>query len=162
MNQYNFIFNSEETPLKRLHSKEGVVAIALIATLCDSNVSLDEVDINPLVDKLWKTDFFKDYSGDELLTMVEGFLDQVEEEGLGVLFNAAYASLKDKFLPVAFAIGVIMLLDDSGMIPSRKHQFIQELQQALNLEDNEAQQIINDVTLTAKTAAGQDNILSSG
>jgi hypothetical protein len=125
-----------------LYPKEGVVAIAVITTLFDSEIS--DVDIYHLVDKLWKTELFDDYSGDELLTMVEKFLDIAEDEGLGVLFNAAYASLSNDLVPDAFAIAVTMLVDDSGVIPTQKKDFIQELQQALELEEREAQQIVDE------------------
>ena len=125
-----------------MYPKEGVVAIAVITTLFDSEIS--DVDIYHLVDKLWKTELFDDYSGDELLTMVEKFLDIAEDEGLGVLFNAAYASLSNDLVPDAFAIAVTMLVDDSGVIPTQKKDFIQELQQALELEEREAQQIVDE------------------
>ena len=125
-----------------MYPKEGVVAIAVITTLFDSEIS--DVDIYHLVDKLWKTELFDDYSGDELLTMVERFLDIAEDKGLGILFNAAYASLSDDLVPDAFAIAVTMLVDDSGVIPTQKKDFIQELQQALELEEREAQQIVDE------------------
>jgi hypothetical protein len=119
-----------------------VVAIAVVATLYDSAIS--DVDIDRVVNRLWNTRLFYDYSGDELLTMVERFLDIAEEEGLGVLLNAAYASLSDDIAPEAFAIGVIMLVDDSKEISTQKKGFLQELQQALRLKEEQAQQIIDD------------------
>jgi hypothetical protein len=112
------------------------------------------VDIYHLVDQLWKTELFDDYSGDELLTMVERFLDIAEDEGLGVLFNAAYASLSNDLVPDAFAISVTMLVDDSGVIPTQKKGFLQQLQQALDLEEREAQQIVDDAIADFKAAAG--------
>ena len=151
MNQYNDVFNSEKKQLKRLYPLEGVVAIAVIATLGHSELSPDEVDIYPLVNRLWATGLFKDYSGDELLTMVEGFLERVEEEGLAVLLNAAYASLTIDLVPKAFAIAVMVLLDNSGIIPDEKQEFLQELQQMLKLEDNEAQQIVDNVIVAVQT-----------
>lgn len=118
------------------------MAIAVVTTLCDS--SIPNVDIYPLVNRLWKTELFDDYSGDELLTMVERFLDIAEEKGLRVLFNAACDSLSYDLVPDAFAIGVMMLMDDSGVIPTQKMGFLRELQQALELGDEQAQQICND------------------
>lgn len=139
---------------KRFYPKEGVVAIAVVATLYNSAISdLDDVALSHLVNRLWETGFFDDYSGDELLTMVEKFLDIAEEEGLGVLLNAAYDSLSDSIRPEAFAIGVMMLVDDSEEIPSQKKPFLQELQQALGLKEEQAQQIIRD-TVAALNAAG--------
>jgi len=146
------VFNSEQTSRERLYPKEGVVAIAVITSLFDSEIS--DVDIYHLVDKLWKTKLFDDYSGDELLTMVERFLDIAEDEGLGVLFNAAYASLSNDLVPDAFAIAATMLVDDSGVIPTQNKDFLQELQQALELEEREAQQIVDDVIADFKAAAG--------
>ena len=146
------VFNSEQTSRERLYPKEGVVAIAVITTLFDSEIS--DVDIHHLVDKLWKTELFDDYSGDELLTMVERFLDIAEDKGLGILFNAAYASLSDDLVPDAFAIAVRMLVDDSGVIPTQKKDFLQELQQALELDEREARQIVDDAIADFKAAAG--------
>jgi hypothetical protein len=152
MGKYEHVFNSEKTSRKRLYPKEAVVAIAVITTLFDSAMS--DVDIYHLVDQLWKTELFDDYSGDELLTMVEKFLDIAEDEGSGVLFNAAYASLSNDLVPDAFAIAVTMLVDDSGVIPTQKKGFLQQLQQALELEEREAQQIVDDVIADFKAAAG--------
>ena len=151
MNQYDDVFNSEKTQLKRLYPLEGVVAIAVIATLGHSELSPDDVDIYPLVNKLWNTGLFKDYSGDELLTMVEGFLESTEEAGLAALLNAASASLTAELVPKAFAIAVTVLLDNSGIIPPEKQEFLQEIQQMLKLEDNEAQQIVDNVIIAAQT-----------
>jgi hypothetical protein len=110
------------------------------------------VDIDRVVNQLWNTGLFYDYSGDELLTMVERFLDIAEEEGLGVLLNAAYASLSDDIAPEAFAIGVMMLVDDSEEISTQKKCFLQELQQALRLKDEQAQQIIGDAVADLNAA----------
>jgi hypothetical protein len=129
-------------PLNSFYPKEGVVAIAVVTTLCDS--SIPSVDIYPLVNRLRNTELFDDYSGDELLTMIERFLDIAEEKGLRVLFNAACDSLSYDLVPDAFAIGVMMLMDDSGVIPTQKMGFLRELQQALELGDEQAQQICND------------------
>lgn len=152
MGKYEHVFNSEKTFRERLYPKEGMVAIAVITSLFDSEIS--DVDIYHLVDKLWKTKLFDDYSGDELLTMVERFLDIAEDEGLGVLFNAAYASLSNDLVPDAFAIAVTMLVDDSGVIPTQNKDFLQELQQALELDEREAQQIVDDAIANFKTAIG--------
>lgn len=153
MSQYDYIFHSEVISLRKLYPLEGLVAIAVIATLCH-NERADDVDIYALVDKLWATGFFKDYSGDELLTMVEGFLDRAEEEGLGALFNAAYASLSGDFIPKAFAIGIMAILDQNNRIPPQTQGFIQELQQTLELAENEVQKIVDYVIIAAQTSAG--------
>lgn len=142
--------NPEKMTRKSFYPKEGVVAIAVVATLYDSAIS--DVDIDRVVNQLWNTGLFYDYSGDELLTMVERFLDIAEEEGLGVLLNAAYASLSDDIAPEAFAIGVMMLVDDSEEISTQKKGFLQELQQALRLKDEQAQQIIGDAVADLNAA----------
>ena len=70
---------------------------------------------------------------------------------MAVLLNAAYASLTIDLVPKAFAIAVMVLLDNSGIIPDEKQEFLQELQQMLKLEDNEAQQIVDNVIVAVQT-----------
>ena len=136
--------------LKSFYPKEGVVALALVSTLYDSAIA--DVDTYHIVNQLEKTKLFDEYSGDELLTMVERFLDIAQEEGSQVLLNAAYNSLSVELVPDAFAIGVMMLVDDSGVIPIQKNGFIQEIQQVLELKNEDAQQIIDDVVSSFQAA----------
>lgn len=143
MNQYDRIFNSEETSTEGLSPEEGVAAIAVITVISNSEVSPISTDY--LIDLLWETELFDDYSEEEMTEMVDTLRGLAAQEGLGAMFNAAYDCLPDELLPDAFAAGVMMLVDESGNIPLETRGFLKELQQALEIEDGEAQAIIDEV-----------------
>jgi hypothetical protein len=143
MNQYDRIFNSEETSTEGLSPEEGVAAIAVITVI--SNSKLSDVNTDYLIDLLWETELFDDYSEEEMTEMVDTLRGLAAQEGLGAMFNAAYDCLPDELLPDAFAAGVMMLVDESGNIPLEARGFLKELQQSLEIEDEEAKTIIDEV-----------------
>ncbi|HEY9667568.1 MAG TPA: hypothetical protein V6C91_12235, partial [Coleofasciculaceae cyanobacterium] len=77
---------------------------------------------------------------------------------LGALFNTAYDSLTDELVPDAFAAGVIMLIDDSGVIQPEQRGFLKELQQALELEDEEADAIIDEIITAFNEADDEEEV----
>lgn len=143
MNQYDRIFNSEETSTEGLSPEEGVAAIAVITVT--SNSQVPPISTDYLIDLLWETELFDDYSEEEMAEMVDTLRRLAAQEGLGAMFNAAYDCLPDELLPDAFAAGVMMLVDESGNIPLETKGFLKELQQALEIEDEEAHAIIDEV-----------------
>jgi hypothetical protein len=143
MNKYDSVFNSEETSEEGLSPEEGVAAIAIITVLSNSDASHLETDY--LIDLLWETELFDDYSDDEIAEMVNRLLGIAGDEGHGALFNAAYDCLPDELLADAFAAGVMMVVDESGTIPPGPRSFLKELQHALEIEDEEAQVIVDEV-----------------
>lgn len=156
MGKYDAVFNSEQTSSESLSPEEGVAAIAIVTGLSDSKVfDGEEVDLDYLATLIWETGVFDDYSDEEMLDMVNKLLDMAEQGGLGMLFNTAYDSLTDELLPDAFAAGVIMLIDDSGVIQPEQRGFLKELQQALELEDEEADAIIDEI-ITAFNEADEE------
>lgn len=157
MGKYDSIFNSEEASTPSLSPEESVAAIAVIATLSEPEVS--EVDIDYLVSLLLETGVFDDNSEEEMSQMVDKLLDIAEEKGLGTLFNAAYDSLSDELWLDAFAAGVIIVVDDSGAIPAERKEFINELKQALELEDQEAQEIIDEIAIAFSEVAEEEDLV---
>ncbi|MEB3220340.1 MAG: tellurite resistance TerB family protein [Nostocales cyanobacterium 94392] len=144
MGKYDKFFSSKKTLKESLTPEEAVAAIALITTVADS--SLEDVDIEFLVDILWGFEIFEEYSDEDLLEMLEKLLNLAEKQGAGALFNAANDKLEDEFLEDAFAAGVSVIIDEDEMhIPKSKTALLKSLQQALELDDQEAQEIIEDV-----------------
>lgn len=143
MGKYDNIFHSEEVATETLSQDEALAAIAILSVLCYTERS--EVDTNYLIELLWDTEYFDDYSEDEILEMTDRLLDIADKKGLGTLFNTANESLDDDFVPDAFASAVVALIDDSGIIPEEQMHFLKELQQSLDLEDEEAQIIREEI-----------------
>jgi hypothetical protein len=143
MNQYDSIFNSQETLADSLSPEEGVAAIAIITALSDAKVS--DIDVDYLISLLWDTELFDDYSDEEMSEMIDQLFVLAKQGSLGALFNAAYDCLPDELLLDAYAVGVMMVIDESGTISAERRMYLKELQIGLELEDDEAQQIIDEV-----------------
>lgn len=158
MNKYDKFFNSQEILKQSLSSPEAVAAIAIITESGDS--SLEDVDIEFLVDILWGFEIFEEYSDEDLLEMLEQLLNLAEKNGRGALFNAAKKELKDDFLEDAFAAGISVVLDEEEIqIPRTKMPLVKSLQQALKINNEQAEEIIEDV-IAAFEEAELEELLS--
>ncbi|WYL95845.1 MAG: tellurite resistance TerB family protein [Gloeotrichia echinulata IR180] len=155
MTKYDKIFDSKQTSKESLSPEEGVAAIAVITAGADS--SLDELDADALVTILWDFEIFEEYSEDEITEIVDRLIYIGEQEGLGALFNIARESLSDDVLLDAFAAGVIILLDPEELVlPKKKQPYLKKLQEALDLEDEEAQEIIQEVIAAFQEAENDE------
>ena len=144
MTKYDYIFQSKEKIKESLNKQEAVAAIAVITTIVDSGT--EDIDAEILADILWEFEIFDEYSEEEMLETVDRLVEIAEDAGLGSLFNAASAGISDEVVLDGFAAGVIMLLDAENMIiPANKKVFLKQLQKALELDDEEAEEIIKEV-----------------
>ncbi|TAG85993.1 MAG: hypothetical protein EAZ09_02885 [Oscillatoriales cyanobacterium] len=140
MSKFDKIFNSENTSEASLSSEESLAAVALVAALANS----PDTDADILESILWESEIFAEYSEDDMSAMVEKLAGIATEDGLGALFNTAWGSMPDELVLDTFAITVAMFVVDGEV--SDKHQgFLKEFQQALGLEDEEAEEIIEEV-----------------
>jgi hypothetical protein len=155
MTRYDKIFKSKEISKESLNPEEAVAAIAVITAIVDS--SIEDLDAESLTDILWEFEVFDEYSEEEMTETVDRLVAIAQDEGLGPLFNTAYASLTDEIVLDGFAAGVIMLLDDQDLtIPIQKQPYIKQLQQALELEDEEAEEIIKEVIAAIEEAENDE------
>ncbi|MBF2005878.1 hypothetical protein ACF3DV_17580 [Chlorogloeopsis fritschii PCC 9212] len=144
MAKYDKIFKSEGTLKEPISSEEAVAAIAVVTAVADS--SLEEADVEFIADSLWELEVFEDSSDDELIEMVDKLLSLAEKEGVGALFNTARQSLSQEMLLDAFASSVILLVDEDELrIPKGKKNLLKEIQKGLEINDEEAQEIIDEV-----------------
>ncbi|MBG1241008.1 hypothetical protein [Nostoc sp. NZL] len=150
MTKYDKVFNSPKTSEESLSPEEAVAAIATVTAIADS--SIEDVDAESLAGILWEFEVFEEYSEDEIAEIVDRLIGIVEEEGIGPLFNVAKVSLSDELVLDGFAAGVIVLLDDELAIPKSKQAYLKKLQAALELEDEEAEEIIKEVIAAFKEA----------
>ncbi|MCC5647523.1 hypothetical protein LC607_32375 [Nostoc sp. CHAB 5824] len=150
MTKYDKVFNSPKTSEESLSPEEAVAAIATVTAIADS--SIEDVDAESLAGILWEFEVFEEYSEDEIAEIVDRLISIAEEEGIGPLFNVAKVSLSDELVLDGFAAGVIVLLDDELTIPKSKQAYLKKLQAALELEDEEAEEIIKEVIAAFKEA----------
>ncbi|MDZ7964976.1 MAG: hypothetical protein RM368_08360 [Nostoc sp. DedSLP03] len=154
MTKYDKVFNSPKTSEESLSPEEAVAAIATVTAIADSFI--EEVDADSLAGILWEFEVFEEYSEDDIAEIVDRLISIAEEEGIGPLFNAAKVSLSDELVLDGFAAGVIVLLDDDLAIPKSKQIYLKKLQAALELEDEEAEEIIKEVIAAFKEAEDEE------
>ncbi|MFN7529125.1 MAG: tellurite resistance TerB family protein [Dolichospermum sp.] len=144
MTKYDYIFKSKEKIAASLNPEEAVVAIAVITTAVD--VGLEDINGEIIADILWEFEIFDEYSEEQMLETVDTLIELAEDAGLGSLFNAANAAISEEVVLDGFAAGVIMLLDAEDLIiPADKKTYLKQLQIALELENEEAEEIIEEV-----------------
>ncbi|MBE9004367.1 hypothetical protein IQ259_04810 [Fortiea sp. LEGE XX443] len=157
MTKYDKVFNSQKTLEESLTPEEAVAAIAVVTAIADS--SAEEVDPEGLAGILWEFEVFEEYSEDEIIEIVDRLIGIAEEKGLSPLFNTANESLTEDLVLDGFAAGVVALLDDEELIiPNQKQPFLKQLQEALELEDEEADEIVKEI-IAAFQAAGNEEYL---
>ncbi|ARV62503.1 hypothetical protein BZZ01_31195 [Nostocales cyanobacterium HT-58-2] len=155
MGKYDKIFNSKKTSEASLSPEEAVAAIAVVTAVADS--SLEEVDADFLADILWGLEVFEDYSDDELSEIVDKVIAIAEEDGIGALFNTANDAVTDDLILDAYAAGVSVLVDEDELrIPKSKTALLKKLQEVLELEDEEAKEVIDEVIAAFAEAEDED------
>ncbi|WP_341524600.1 tellurite resistance TerB family protein [Nostoc sp. UHCC 0302] len=155
MTKYDKIFNSPKTAKASLSPEEAVAAVAVVSAIADS--SIEEVDAESLAGILWEFEVFEEYSEDEIVEIVDKLLGIAEDDGLGPLFNVAKEALSDELILDGFAAGVIVLLDGEELaIAKQKQPYLKKLQEALELEDEEAEEIIKEVIAAFQEAEDEE------
>lgn len=157
MGKYDQIFQSNDLLAEKLTPEESVAAIAVVTAAADT--SLDTLELEFLADTIWGFEVFEQYSDTNLLSMLEKLIAIANSEGLGALFNTAYESLTDELILDGFAAGVSALIDDSTPnihIPKEKMPLLKNLQLALELEQDEAEEVIENVILDFEEAEEED------
>ena len=140
MGKFDKILNSEDTSEASFTPEESVAAVGLVAAEANS----PDTDAGILESILWESEIFAEYSEEDMSAMFEGFANIIAEDGLGALFNTAWQSMPDELLLDTFAITTAMFVAD-GEISDKHRHFLQEFQQALGVEDEEAEEIIENV-----------------
>jgi hypothetical protein len=145
----NILNNSDEFTDVKLTPAEGIAAIALISLLADRPDA--EIPADDLIDIFTAFETFDDYTEEDLLAMITKLTEIIDQESLGALFNAAddVDVISDDLVPDAYAMAVATLIDDETLaIPPAKATFMQELQVALDVDNDEATAIFDDVVAT--------------
>jgi hypothetical protein len=145
--------NSDEFTDVKLTPAEGIAAIAVVALLADSPDA--EIPAEDLIDILQDFEIFDEYNEAELFGIFDKLMEIVDTEGLGALFNAAddVEVISDDLVIDAYAMAVATLIDEETLtIPPAKQAFMKELRGALDVDDEEAASVLEDVVNTLKAA----------
>lgn len=140
MSKFKKIFDSDDITDVSLTSIEGVAAIPLVASLARD----EDIDEELLAETLWELELFAEYSEEELAELLDKIIAISSEDGTAALFNAAYDVLSDELALDGFAAAIIQLLED-GELSSQSREVLKALEVALELESDEAEEIIEAV-----------------
>jgi hypothetical protein len=144
MAKYDSIFNAEEYTEEPLNEAEGLASIVLIAALADNPQDLVAPDL--FLDILADFDLYVEYSDEDLLSMVDRLTAIAADRGLGALFNAADEAIPDDLVLDGYAAAILTKMDaDTGEIPSSAQVFLKELQAVLDIDDDEAAEVVAEV-----------------
>lgn len=144
MPKYDNIFNSEEYVEEPLDEAEGLASIVLIAALADNPDDLVAPDL--FLDILADFDLYAEYSDEDLLSLVDRLTEIVADKGLGALFNAADEAIPDDLVLDAYAAAILAKIDpDTAEIPATAKDFLKELQTVLDIDDEEATEVLAEV-----------------
>ncbi len=140
MSNFTQIFKSKDKSSITLGLEESVAAIALVAAEANS----PDADADILESILWDSEIFAEFSEEDMSEMLQYLANIIAEDGLGGLFNTACESLPEELVLDTFAITVAMFVADNEV--SKKHRdFLKEFQEVLGVEDEEANEIIENV-----------------
>lgn len=138
MSLFDRASGSQSRVQNALNPAEAFVAIALIAVASDGNLSQNQArDISFVLSNL---KLLNSYSEDEMQSMFDVLLGIIRHEGVNNLFEAAKDSLSEDLREAAFAIATDLVLADG--ILAEEEDFLSELYQALRIQDDIGQKII--------------------
>ncbi|WP_017715710.1 hypothetical protein [Kamptonema formosum] len=143
MGKFDSVFNSEDPTTLTLAPEE---AVAAIATVCKMATSNNQLELERAARLLLAFDLFEEYSKEEVSTLIKRLAKIAVQDGLGAVFNQAYDSLPYEQVPDAFAASIVMLAaEKEGELEDEEVEAICELQDALGLDDEEADYILDEV-----------------
>ncbi len=156
MGKYDFILNSEEETDAELDETEAVAAIAYIAGAVDFAA---DGGIGAKVEAKFLQGLITGITGEEiteedLIALIEAFQEIINDAGPGALYNAAYNALPEELVAGAYMAACGMCVID-GDVPDEAVQFLGELQESLEISDEEAEEIRNELVAILEEESGE-------
>ena len=126
---------------------EPEVAIAILGLF---SAGADGEDISSteeyaLSEFLGQIDLFEDYSDEDFEELTEKVVSLIEEEEPEDLIAQSIESLPNKIYREAAYITAILVVGIDEEVPEAEQDYISELQEALNISDERAQELIDGV-----------------
>jgi tellurite resistance protein len=122
-----------------LDQQESFLAIALAISASDGHISQSE--INSIISYLSRMRMFENVAGNRMQGMFDRLIGILRRQGPGHLVNLAKKTLPHELRQTAFACAVDIALAD-GVIEQDEKALLEELQQALEVPENIALNII--------------------
>ncbi len=141
MGIFNKLFKVNETRAKelKLTSEEAFLGIALSSVAADEIVSQEELNVVGFT--ISRMPAFRRMPPNQMLELINKFLQIIKREGVGTIINAAKNYLTDKMKETAFALAVDIVLAD-GIVDQKEKEFLEQLQVATEISDDLVTKIV--------------------
>ncbi|MFB2881427.1 tellurite resistance TerB family protein [Floridanema aerugineum] len=140
--KYQEIFDVDITSKQKLSPEEAVAAIVMVAVYANGQPSKEESE--EAINIINTQDIFDSYSVDEFQEMINKITKLLNEEGIGVLFRTAVASITDDLAEIGFqAVAEMVLVDQK--IDEDEESFLSQLAAALDISEDVAQDLIDEL-----------------
>ncbi len=126
----------------KLNAAEAFTAIALMAIAADGQAN--EAEMQALKTALSQIQLFMSYSNDAKKKMIDRLLNMVDKNGVDVMLKAAISSIPDEVKETSFTVATEIVVAD-GKITTEEEKFLNDLYPALNISEEIAVKIRNDI-----------------
>jgi len=144
MNLLDTFRGRENQALESLSSAEAFVAIVLLAT--DSDGDLSDAQERYILGELSRSRPLRNYSTDAIAQVCNQVFTILRRDGFNALFNLAKESLSADLREAAFAVASDLVLSESH-INEEELNFLNDLYQALSISPDVATQILQAMSL---------------
>ncbi|BDA66676.1 hypothetical protein RIVM261_054750 [Rivularia sp. IAM M-261] len=135
------IFSSRSANQVALETDVATAIIGIFSAYADEE-GLSEEESEALCEMLSSCSQYEDYSEEDLQSLVDDSLEVYEQEGVAGAMELAIGSLNSKAdREVAYITAVCVIAID-GEVPSSEQDYISDLQAALKISDERADEIL--------------------
>ncbi|MDF5707430.1 MAG: tellurite resistance TerB family protein [Nostoc sp. S4] len=127
-----------------LEPEVAIAIIGLFSAAADGE-GISSVEEYALSEFLSQVDLFEDYSDEDFEELTERVVNLIEEEESEDLVAQAIESLPNRAYREAAYIAAILVVGIDEEVPEIEQDYISELQEALRISDERAQELIDGV-----------------
>ena len=127
-----------------LEPEVAIAILGLFSAKADGE-GISSTEEYALSEFLSQIDLFEDYSDEDFEELTEKVVSLIEEEEPEDLIAQSIESLPNKHYCEAAYITAILMVGIDEEVPEAEQYYISELQEALNISDERAQELIDEV-----------------
>jgi tellurite resistance protein len=124
---------------------EVAIAIIGIASSMADGEGLGHEEDYALGEMLCSVSGFEDYSEEDYINLYNRAIEVINSEGVDEAFAQAVDCLPNKETKEAAYVTALMVITYDGEVPDEETEFIEKLQEALNISDKRAEKIFDDI-----------------
>ena len=148
MGLFRKLFRDKKLDPSSLSQAEAVAAIAVAAIAADGY--LLEEERQSIFAVMSNLHVFQKYSSRQRLKLLEKLFDVLRQKGAHTLVYSAKEALPPQLRETAFAVAINMVMADGTLVESER-EFLQQLEQVLEISEACASQMIKSMLIKNKT-----------